>query len=175
MILIRVDLPAPLSPRSPSTSPLRRCRLMSRSAVIGPKRLATCSTRSTSSGADAGAAAGWTRGWSATRALPPSRALDVHVHRHRHDDRKARVEQKVVGVDPLQDQAVLENPQEERSYQRADDRARPTRQQRAADHARGDGEKKDFVRAGGVWLDRGGAHGLEDADQSRGQAAKHEV
>ena len=38
-ILISVDLPAPLSPSNPSTSPLRRCRLMSRSALIGPKLL----------------------------------------------------------------------------------------------------------------------------------------
>ena len=51
MILISVDLPAPLSPSRPSTSPLRRCRLTSRSAVTGPKRLATCSTRRTSSAA----------------------------------------------------------------------------------------------------------------------------
>ena len=48
-ILISVDLPAPLSPSRPSTSPLRRCRLTSRSATVGPKRLAMCSTRSTSS------------------------------------------------------------------------------------------------------------------------------
>src|SRR5215472_6169572 len=47
-IFSRVDLPAPLSPISPSTSPLPRCRLMSVSAVTAPYRLETCSTRSTS-------------------------------------------------------------------------------------------------------------------------------
>src|SRR5271155_5181824 len=108
MILIRVDLPAPLSPSRPSTSPLRRCRFTSRSAVTGPNRLAMCSTRSTSSGDDSGPtgwkpeelapapSAGGVGGTSAT--MPSPHALDVYVRRHRHDDREAQVEQQVVGV-----------------------------------------------------------------------------
>ena len=75
-ILIRVDLPAPLSPSRPRTSPLRRCMLMSRSATVGPNDLPTCSTRRTSSSAVVGAddrAAGDSR-CSATAAAPSSHA-----------------------------------------------------------------------------------------------------
>src|SRR6202012_5045447 len=106
MILISVDLPAPLSPSSPSTSPFFRCRLTSRSAVTGPKRLAMCSTRSTSSAAaDGGTTLG--PGAAAATGVPPPRATDVHVRGHRHHDRQARVEEQVVGVHPLQDQPVF--------------------------------------------------------------------
>src|SRR5882762_6756530 len=122
MILRRVDLPAPLSPRSPSTSPFFRYRLMSLSATTGPKRLAMCSTRSTSSGADCGpTTVGADVAASATPAISPSRAGDEHVRRHRDDDRQAGVEEQVVGVDPLQDQPVLEDPEEQRTDERARD------------------------------------------------------
>src|SRR5271157_260761 len=103
MILISVDLPAPLSPSRPSTSPLLRCRFTSRSAVTGPKLLAMCSTRRTSSGEEVGPTTSCSMTGSATAAVPPSRTSDEHVGGHRHDDRKARVEQQVVGVDALQD------------------------------------------------------------------------
>src|SRR5438132_8273528 len=112
MILISVDLPAPLSPSRPSTSPLRRCRLTSRSAVTGPKRLAMCSTRSTSSGAEAGGTALGASAVSATCDRPPARASHEHVRRHRHDHRQARVEEQVVGLHALEDQPVLEDTQE---------------------------------------------------------------
>src|ERR1700729_992609 len=120
-ILISVDLPAPLSPSRPSTSPLRRCRLTSRSAVTGPKRLAMCSTRSTSSSAAVGPTTFSAATVRSTTAVPPARALHVHVHAHRQDDGKAGVEQQVVSVHSLQDQAILENPQEEGANQRAYD------------------------------------------------------
>src|ERR1700761_7727602 len=96
MILINVDLPAPLSPSSPSTSPLPRCRSMFFSAVTGPKRLATPSTRSTSS----------------DTAAPPHPA-DVHVDDHRHDDRDPQDEIQIVGVDPLQRQPIAQDPEEQ--------------------------------------------------------------
>src|SRR5207245_664905 len=108
MILMRVDLPAPLSPSRPSTSPFLRCRLTSRSAVTGPKRLAMCSTRRTSSGADSGptiASAGVAA--SAKPGMPSTRARHEDVRRHRDDDRKTGVEEQVVGVDALEDQPVL--------------------------------------------------------------------
>src|SRR3954453_22813609 len=109
MIFINVDLPAPLSPSSPSTSPRRRCRLMSRSAVTGPKRLATCSTRSTSSAAVAGATSRPpSTGWSAPDG-PLAHAGDVGVGRHRDEDRDAEVEAEVVGVDALDDQPVAQD------------------------------------------------------------------
>src|SRR6202050_5918827 len=98
-ILISVDLPAPLSPSSPSTSPFLRCRCTSRSAVTGPKRLAMCSTRSTSSGAELGPTTPvWGACASATSDLPPAHPADVDVGGHRHDDRHAEIEQFVDGV-----------------------------------------------------------------------------
>src|SRR4029077_15945009 len=110
MILMSVDLPAPLSPSSPSTSPFFRCRLTSRSAVTGPKRLAMCSTRRTSSGADSGpttVAAGVAA--SAKAGMSSARARDENVGGHRDDNRKTGIEQQVVGVDALQDEPVLED------------------------------------------------------------------
>src|SRR5215212_3559909 len=116
MIFISVDLPAPLSPSSPSTSPLRSCRLTSRSATTGPKRLVTCSTCRTTSPC------------SATSG-PRSHPADVGVGGHRDDDRQAQVEAEVVGVDALDDQPVVEDAEQQRADQPADDGARPARQQ----------------------------------------------
>src|SRR3954470_24905745 len=93
MIFISVDFPAPLSPSSPSTSPLRRCRLMSRNAVTGPKRLETFSTRRTS---------------CSTTAAPLPHASDVDVDDHRDENRHAEDEVQVVRVDALERQAVAQ-------------------------------------------------------------------
>src|SRR5438552_709362 len=118
MILISVDLPAPLSPSRPSTSPLPRCRLTSRSAVTGPKRLAMCSTRSTSSGAEAagtlGSGGGAPSGCggcapSAATGLPPADAADEDIGGHRDDHCEARVEEQVGRLHALEDQSVLED------------------------------------------------------------------
>src|SRR5271166_7023549 len=142
MILISVDLPAPLSPSSPRTSPLRRCTLTSRSAVTGPKRLAMCSTRSTSSGAETGGTMTSAGEGSATSGSP-AHALDIHVGAHRQDDRKAEIEEQVVGVDALQYQAVAQDAQEQCPDQRSHDRPRSARHDRAADHRRGDRKEED--------------------------------
>src|SRR5882724_9040485 len=120
MILISVDLPAPLSPSRPSTSPFFRCRLTSRSAVTGPKRLAMCSTRRTSSGALLGGTAAGSAG-SATSGLPPADTAHVDVCGHRHDHCQAGIEQFVVGVYALEHEPVVEDPEEQRSDQRTDD------------------------------------------------------
>src|SRR5207247_6457645 len=118
MILISVDLPAPLSPSSPRTSPLRRWRLTSRRAVTGPKRLETCSTRRTSSGI----------------AAPLPHAADVDVDAHRDEDRDAEDEVQVVGVDALDGQPVAQDAQKQRAEQRADHGPLPAGQKGAADH-----------------------------------------
>src|SRR3954451_307107 len=110
MILMSVDLPAPLSPSRPSTSPLPRCRSMFLSAVTGPKRFDTPSTRRSSS-----------RICSDT--APPPHASEVDVDHHRHQDRHAEDEVQIVGVDALQDQAVAQHAEEQRAEQRADRRA----------------------------------------------------
>src|SRR5215212_143146 len=103
MVLISVDLPAPLSPSRPSTSPLPRRRLTSRSAVTGPKRLEMCSTRRTSSD-----------------TAPPPYPADVDVDDHRDEDRHAEDEVEVVGVDALEHQSVAQYAEEERAEQGAD-------------------------------------------------------
>src|SRR3954454_9505546 len=79
-IFTSVDLPAPLSPSRPSTSPCLRLRLTSRSAVTGPNRLATFSTRRTSSD-----------------TAPPPDPADPDVDHHRDQDRDAEDEVQVVG------------------------------------------------------------------------------
>src|SRR2546430_12933982 len=133
MILISVDLPAPLSPSRPSTSPLRRCKFTSRSAVTGPKRLAMCSTRSTSSGAEAVGTVGsggtarsgsGDGAGSATTGLPPADTADIDVCGHRHDHGEARVEEQVVRLHALEDQPVLEDAEEQGAHQRAHHGAR---------------------------------------------------
>src|SRR6266545_3744603 len=117
MIFISVDLPAPLSPSSPSTSPLRRCRLTSRSATTGPKRFVTRSPGVT---------------WLAN-SRPRSDPADVGVGGHRDDDRHAQIEAQVVGVDALDDQPVPQSAKEQRADQGAHDGARAAGEQRAAD------------------------------------------
>src|SRR4051812_20832890 len=103
MIFISVDLPAPLSPSRPSTSPLRRCRLTSRSAVTGPKRLEMFSTRRTSC--------------SGGTATPLSDASDVHVDHHRDQDRGAQDEVEVVRVHALERETVAQDAEEQRAEQ----------------------------------------------------------
>src|SRR3954468_24793558 len=158
MILISVDFPAPLSPSSPSTSPFFRCRLTSRSAVTGPNRLATFSTRRTSSD-----------------TAPPPDAADVHVDDHRDQDSDAEDEVQIVRVDALQGQAVAEDAEEQRAEQGADRRPLPSGQQRAADHRRRNGAEHRLRRARGVGLDRAGAGRLQDPDEPREEAADDEV
>src|SRR3954451_5746613 len=148
-ILIRVDLPAPLSPSNPSTSPLPRRRLMSCSAVTGPKRFATFSTRRTSSD-----------------TTPPPDLADVDVDDHRDQDRDAEDEVEVVGVDALEHQAVAQDAEEERAEERADRRPLPAREQRPADHGRGHGAEHRLRRARGVGRHRARAGRLEDPDEA---------
>src|SRR2546430_17554580 len=112
MILIRVDLPAPLSPSRPSTSPLRRCRLMSRSAVVGPNDLVTCSTRSTSSSARDGPTI-FSAGVSAlATARSPAHAGHGRVEGHRDQDRQAEGQGEEVGAPTLDVEPAPGDPQE---------------------------------------------------------------
>src|SRR5512132_841850 len=156
MIFTKVDFPAPLSPSRPSTSPLRRCMLMSRRAVTGPKRLLMCSTRRTSSAAAVGATMCSPVMPVSANARPPSHPADVGVGGHGDDDRQAQVEAQVVGVDALDDQAVAQGAEEQRADQRADYGARAPGQQGAADDRGRDAVEEDLVGAGGIGLHRAG-------------------
>src|SRR4051794_12507844 len=149
MILISVDLPAPLSPSSPSTSPLPRRRFTSRSAVTGPKRLPTFSTRRTSSD-----------------TAPPPYTPDIDVDDHRGDDRDPEDEVEVVGVDALERQAVAQDAEEQRPEHRADRRPPAAREQRAADPRRRPRAEHRLRRPRRVRRDRARAHRLQDAHEA---------
>src|SRR6185437_2133311 len=159
MILISVDLPEPLSPSRPSTSPFFKVRLMSCRAAMGPKLLAMRSTRSTSpptpgseeddglavpSPARASSAATCSAGSSGSsgggpeddsgKTGPRSHFLDEDVDRHHQDDGEPQVEVEVVGADALDDQAVVQDAEEQCPDQRAHDCSRAAEKQGAADH-----------------------------------------
>src|SRR4051812_34892893 len=163
MIFIRVDLPAPLSPSSPSTSPLRRCRLMSRRAVTAPNRLETFSTRRTSS--------------ARTSAMPAPLpdAADVDVDAHREQDRDAEDEVEVVGADALQRQAVAQDAEEQRTEQGTDDRALPAREQRATDDGGRDGPEHRLRGTCRVRRDGARPRRLQDPDEAGQHRAQDEV
>src|SRR3954467_8314655 len=97
MILISVDLPAPLSPSTQATSPARTVRLMPSSATIGPKALPT-SVISTSGSP-------WCREWSACSVMvsvmigsPPGACVvfDIQVDQDREQQHRAQE-----GVEPV--------------------------------------------------------------------------
>src|SRR5436190_16585686 len=94
-----------------------------------------CSTFSTSS-ASTPALSPATGASAMDRA--PSDPLDEDVDRHRDQDRDPEVEVEVVGIDALDDQAVVEDAEKHGADQRPDDGPRPAGQQGSADHRRGD-------------------------------------
>src|SRR5438067_930698 len=146
----------------------------SRSAMVGPKRFAMCSTRSTSSGAvlgptircipsDRSSAFGvsnpgafWPSGsggfgtsWSAM-ARAPAHPAYIHIDRHCDQDRESQVQVEVVRTDPLQNQAVLKDAQEQRADQSPDDGALASGHQRPADDHGRDREEQEVVGASGI-------------------------
>src|SRR3954453_5507964 len=165
MILISVDFPAPLSPSRPSTSPLRRCRLMSRRAVVGPKLLTTFSTRSTSSSAVV-APTTFSTGVTSATARPRSHPRDVGVERHRDQNGQTQIEVEVIGADALDVQPVAQHPEEDRPDQPTDHGARTSLKQGPTDPRRRDPLEQDVVGSG--WIRRRGtrAHCLEDPDEA---------
>src|SRR5262245_30867907 len=108
MTFTSVDLPAPLSPSRPSTSPRFTRRFTFCKAVSAPKRFATFSTRrasviSTSSG------------------LPqPGQVL---VCDHRDQDRRSLDQEERVRVDADQVETVLEHGEDEHADESTDHRA----------------------------------------------------
>src|SRR6266566_8363852 len=137
MILIRVDLPAPLSPSTQVTSPARTSIEMSFSAMTLPKYLLTW--RTSSNGA---------LFWFITSSTPRGRRAASHqcVHADRDEQDHAKEREVPVGVPPGEDDANLR----EADYQRADrcaDRGPiPAGQQTAADD-RGDDEEEFLADA----------------------------
>src|ERR1700678_3700977 len=101
MVFSRVDLPAPLSPSSPRTSPRPSRRLTSVSAVTAPYRLEMCSTRSMSPefASMLITAASLCLALQAARVAQP---VDVRVGDHREQDRGAEDDLELVRADAAQ-------------------------------------------------------------------------
>src|SRR5262245_61505853 len=123
MVFIRVDLPAPLSPTSPTTSPGSTAKVTPRSACTAPKCFSTP--------------------WSSSRLIggPSSQsplAVDLvepdSEHQHRAD-RHLLIE----GGDGEEVEAVLQYAHDQRADQRADDAGPSAEEIGAAQDCRGDG------------------------------------
>ena len=173
---MRVDLPAPLSPIRPSTSPLPRRRLTSRSAVSAPNRLATCSTRSASPFADGPAGRGEV--WVVChQVLPARRSRDrywlaimetrIAIPSDQEEWCSALIADEV--------EAVLQLGQDQGAEQRADDRTGAAGQRGAADHRRGDGEEDQAGAAADVRVDRVDPERLEQPGEAAQGTRDHEV
>src|SRR5258706_6948692 len=91
MILMRVDLPAPLSPSTQATSPARTVRLMPSSAMIGPKALPTSSISTSGSPLCRVGSACSSMVWVMTFPSSPGRGvvLDVQVDHDREQEHRA--------------------------------------------------------------------------------------
>src|SRR5882762_1655780 len=119
-IFIRVDLPAPFSPRRPTTSPLPTEKLTSSRARTPGKDLDTCRIS--------------TRG-AATSGGP---SLGAVQHRRKHDDDPDDRGLPVRG-DPHQHQAVLDHSHDAGADEHAQHAPRAARERGPADHRRGNG------------------------------------
>ena len=171
MIFTSVDLPAPLSPISPSTSPRPRCMETSSSARTAPNRFEMCSTRIAS---------------SASRPLPESliwpppeqaevlQPLDLHIQDHRTQDRDPDDQVEVECADAEDREADVQDGEHADAEEAADDRARPAHQRRAADDRCRDGEEHD-VRAALQRQDRRDPSRVQDSREAAEHAAEHEV
>src|SRR5271165_7020982 len=122
MILISVDLPAPLSPASASTSPAASDSDTRSSACTPPKRLEISRTSSSLSLIDA----------------PAAQPLLALIDQHRDDDDDPDGDELPEWLDVDEHQPVLDHGDDQRPDQRADDGAGAAEQAGAADHHRGD-------------------------------------
>src|SRR5215469_6700348 len=133
-ILSKVDLPAPLSPMSPSTSPRASRMFTSVKAVTAPKFLAMCSQRRTSPPRVASSA--WPDGvgavMSALSPFPQPRELDV-CH-HGDQDRCAEDDEQRIGAHADEREPVEQDAQHYRAEEGAHDRSHATQHRRATDH-----------------------------------------
>src|SRR5918999_5038940 len=137
MILMRVDLPAPLSPSTQATSPALTVRLMSSRATMGPKALPTPSISTSGSPlCRVGSACSW---MVSVIGSPPGLGvvLDVQVDHHGHQQHHAEEGVEPVRVEPGEHDALGGHAEDERAQRGADHRAVAAGEQAPADH-RGD-------------------------------------
>src|ERR1700704_4124530 len=143
MILIRVDFPAPLSPRMPVTSPACTRSEISFSAVILPYDLLTLfiSTRATLP-PDGASCTG--RSTVAVMKSPLRGVVtECVVGDHREQQHPAQEELEPVGVPARVDDALVHHAEDERADRCADRGAVAAREQAAADH--GGDDVQEFV------------------------------
>src|SRR5215831_6711121 len=162
---VRVDLPAPLSPRMPSVSPQLTSSETPASAVIVPNVFTTFSARIAS-------VVPLIRRLSRGAAAAQSREMDVGDHRDQ--DRGADHDIEGESVDALQCEPVLQHPEHDAADKPADDRAGAAGDRRTADDAGGDAEKHD-VAAAGQWVDRADAKRLQQPGQPAQRAGQHGI
>src|SRR5665213_3221135 len=114
--LIRVDLPAPLSPRSPTISLSRTVKVTSSSAWTRPKNLVMCSIRTSSSAIS-------------SRSRVVSAFEPVVEYHHPQND---RADEDVVGESRHADEhdTVPHHPQDENTEHGPDDRTASSSQRR---------------------------------------------
>src|ERR1700749_2473200 len=172
-ILSRVDLPAPLSPMSPSTSPRFRRRFTSVSAVTAPYRLEMWSQRRTSPpGFTSSACPGVLAVMSALSPFPQLRELNVR--HHGDEDRRAEDDEKRIGAHADEREPVEQDAKHHRAEEGANDRSHAAQHRRAADHRRGDRVEHPLVRAQGGGDVARVVHLLQ-ADKGAEQPGDHEV
>src|SRR5690242_8765011 len=138
MILMRVDLPAPLSPSTQATSPARTVRLMPSRATIGPKALPT-SVISTRGSPLCRLLSACSLIVSVMTGSPPGArvVLDVQVDQHREQQHRPEEGVEPVRVEAREDDALGGHAEDERADRGTCHRAVTAGEQAAADD-RGD-------------------------------------
>src|SRR5450759_2546418 len=162
-ILIRVDLPAPLSPSTQATSPARTSIEMSLRAMTLPKYLLTW--RTSSSGTPL----------AITSASSPSaRRAPSHESVHTHGDEQDHAEEREVpvGIPAGEDDADLREADDQRPDRRSDRGTVAAGQQAPSNH-RGDDEE-EFLTNTLAGLDSLEAQRDHDPDQRRRHGGAHE-
>src|SRR4051812_47195003 len=167
MILMRVDLPAPLSPSTQATSPARTVRLIPSSATMGPKALPT-SVISTSGSPLCRVGSACSSMVSVMTSPPGGRVVaDVEVHADGEKEHHAEEGEEPVRVEPGVDDALHGHAEDERA-DRGTDRGAVAAGEQAAAHDRGD-DVAELVPDAEAGLHRGGVeqqvHAVEPAQE----------
>src|SRR5690606_24454701 len=158
MVLMKVDLPAPLSPSRQWHSPGNTDSETPASAMTEPK----CFSMSMSS----------ISGVSAISALPRDQAADIGVENdgEQQDDAKENAEKRAFHAS--EEQALLDDAEDQRTERGTDDRAVAAGQQRAANDHRDDG--LEFLQKAAVGRRRAELHHLASGEDRGAEGRQHE-
>src|ERR1700722_12936541 len=154
MILMRVDLPAPLSPARARTSPACTVKEPSFSAWTPPKRLETFSASSTGEGVDT----------LSIRSTLSNLFLNL-INKNGNDDHDPNGHKLPKRFDVDKDQSVLDHRNDQRADDSPDDGPGPTEKAGSPDHHGGDAVEQDrFAR---LSCSSGKFGGIKDPGTSR--------